>query len=1166
MRLLVLALLGVVLGLPTVAASAGTVNFSYEEALKRSWKHEVLTFLVYVPERAGATEKMYVTDETGAVVAAQIAPSSVVLKPAEVPVSVSVIADFEPWQKHTWTLHFGEASQPSAPRTDLTSVQERGSYVLSNGLIAVRTGRGERRFATPVSADQVPAPLLAVRGQSGAWIGRGWLETPQRVVSYSLKLSDDGPLFKRLRAEYYFEGGYYLCTLTLRSGEDVVHFREEFDMGAPSPVRDSNVCFSLYEGLRPDTVRWNGWYEDPRFNPTEARWLDPSKEAIFPIDYQQPGPLLRLHGLFYWWAQAACYYGAYRQDQPEGDLIAAFPKRPGHWSNPTVIFLESRKGPDLVLKAPIRLPVTKGTIDGNEDRTPYFTGSLAPGTPTTRGIREWGLLVSRPVDAIAPGDSVQQSGIRKAWTRYGQNLLDKIKEWTLQWSAPGAEAYPRAFVTAAELPALRERANAIPALQAKVGTPTTQRFTYLVDQDPQVADGLLHNEAGGDSNWMGLLPKLRFYASRYLDLDGDIGPSTHMHRAAGMLMQAAPLYDVAMSIPSMTPEERREAAALYAFLVYKLADPDYLAYGTGFHLGNPNMPTMAVSVLGYSAALIPEHPRAPQWMITSAKGTLDMLRDFTAPGGAWRECPHYQMDASVSGIMQSATVFKNAGFIDLFQNPFFKASMLYHLKLLTPVDPRFGIRTMPAIGNGCNESTSLYGRMAAGTASSDPEYSQWMQWGWKAVGSLYVYRNDEAICDENLPASPPDMRSQHFPGFGAVMRSHFGDPNETYLVFRMGYQIEHYEDDQGEIVLYAKGAPLALDFASLYAPSMVRPWMHNRIAINHMRDWGQIGEITQQNFLAAADACQGSMTITTLLEYPEDPKDNPLPNRDLVTENIPPTTWTRQVMLVKNEVADGPHYVLLRDGFAGEGDDFTEFTLWDLAKSVETQGNVAHYTGQLGVDLTVTMLDPAQPEFTTGQYGHNFIYGAFTEPFFRKVNGPDAKWEETQHFIRVKRTDHQGYFAVLYPHRVGEPAPNFTPWAGGAGVTATINGEKQIAVCAAQPGQYAEGEVAMEGQRALVREGPGRLVLALLSGTMVKAQGYELRSPGPAAVTVEGAQITGEANLAVAGELVLTVPPGITATSAVVETDTGEQQVQVAQEGNKLGVALPAGRCRFGLK
>lgn len=88
-------------------------------------------------------DTIYVTDETGAVVPAEISESKARLRPKRAPVVVSAIADHEPWQKHTWTLHFDEPTKPTLPPTDLSSKEEGGSYMLANSLIAIRTGRGK---------------------------------------------------------------------------------------------------------------------------------------------------------------------------------------------------------------------------------------------------------------------------------------------------------------------------------------------------------------------------------------------------------------------------------------------------------------------------------------------------------------------------------------------------------------------------------------------------------------------------------------------------------------------------------------------------------------------------------------------------------------------------------------------------------------------------------------------------------------------------------------------------------------------------------------------------------------------------------------------------------------------------------------------------------------
>ena len=1147
------------------AAWGGSVTLEYEEPLRRAWAREAITFRTEVPRQHFDTERMYVTDEAGATVPAQFSDPVLQQEHSRIPITVTLIADFDPWQKRTWTLHYGNGQQPKPPATALVTGCTEGVCILANDRVAVRMLCGEKQFAQPVPAGRVPAPILAVRGPSGEWLGRGWLESSRRVTGYRITHEEDGPIFKTVRAAYDFEGGYYVCTVTLRTGEDILHIREEFDLGPPSADRDSHFCFALTPGLEPDTVRWYGRYHDERFNPSKAPVVDYNiqKEAVFPVDYTKPERMLRLHGLFVWWPQAACYYGAYRADEPASDLVAVFARFPGNWANPTAIFLETTADGELVIKAPIRQPVQDWNVDGVDYRSPYYTGTVADGMQRSFGAREWGMLVARAGDVVPEADAFAASGIRKAWTRYGQNPLDKIKGWTLQWDGMPPASYPIGHIRRDMLPALRARVEQDADLRSHIDDYNRNLFRYLVHQDPELGRELIRRDEG-DKHRRGLLPTLRQGVGYYLDTEGDLGVHTFMHHGIGLSRSVLDRYDVAMGVESMTADEAREARALYAFLLYKLSDPDWLAYGTGFHLGNPNMPTAALSVLGQGAALIPGHPMSYRWTMRSVQNMTDMLRDYTSPGGAWRECPHYQMDASIRFVIQAADILRNAGFMDLYRNPYLKSTMLYGAQVMTAVDPRLGVRTLPAIGNGSHEPISHFGRMAAGTATSDPEYSSWMQWAWQEMGSLYWHENDELSIDASLPARPPDMSSRHFPGFGTVMRSHFDDPNETYLVFRMGRNHEHYENDQGSIILYSKGAPLVLDFGSIYQPTMLRPWMHNRVSIDHKVDWLNTGEVEENDLLESADGALGRLTVDRLFTVPEDPLEKMAPNSPAPSVGIDPVTWTRQVLMVKNETADGPHYVVLRDGFQGTGGEFTEFSLWSLATGVEADGNRAHYPGQEGVDLTVTVLDPAKPQFATGKYGHTFLYAPVAH-FWRPLH-PDQKFEEVQHYIRLKRTDRGGYLAVLYPHRPGEVVPEFKPWADGAGVTAGVGGETHTAICASEPGTFTSNGITLEGQRALVRQAGDRRVLALLSGSSLTAGEFGLSGAAPVAVTVEGDRVTGEANLAVAGQVQIVLPDVDSIGRAVV---TAGAEVVVDIMGDWLGavtLSLPAGRSRFELR
>ena len=112
-----------------------------------------------------------------------------------------------------------------------------------------------------------------------------------------------------------------------------------------SPPRSATACFcfSLKDGLAPDTVRWYGRMIGNRCNVREVR-AGSNLEAEFPVDYATPQRLLRLHGLFVWWPEAAHYWGAFRKADPRSDLVAVFPERPGHWRNPAAAFLETAPG------------------------------------------------------------------------------------------------------------------------------------------------------------------------------------------------------------------------------------------------------------------------------------------------------------------------------------------------------------------------------------------------------------------------------------------------------------------------------------------------------------------------------------------------------------------------------------------------------------------------------------------------------------------------------------------------------------------------------------------------------------------------------------------------------------------------------------------------------
>jgi len=254
------------------------------------------------------------------------------------------------------------------------------------------------------------------------------------------------------------------------------------------------------------------------------------------------------------------------------------------------------------------------------------------------------------------------------------------------------------------------------------------------------------------------------------------------------------------------------------------------------------------------------------------------------------------------------------------------------------------------------------------------------------------------------------------------------------------------------------------------------------------------------------------------------------------------------VMLVKDpQAASGPHYVLVRDSFGGQPTRPSDWTLWCLADEVSIEGARAAYTGQWGVDLDVHIIEPQAPSFQTGQYGHEHLY-------YNHIGGrymPDGKFKEYQKFIRLEQPAGKGFFAVLYPHKGAEARPVFNAWGGGAGVSAHIAGVQHVAVMAEKPGRYAEGDVVLVGQRAVVREGADEVVLALLRGSRLRCGEFALSGAAPCELTVRGDRAQVVSNLDEPATLSVELPAGMELKGA-------------KRQGKAWLVKLPAGRFSAG--
>ncbi|MHB9130292.1 MAG: Ig-like domain-containing protein [Armatimonadota bacterium] len=1116
-------------------AEPGTA-VAIEDFTGHTWQNELLQYRMAWAQGQADPETLRVKDDAGQLYTSQLAELEKYPDGSIKSALVCWLGNLAPRATVRYTVSVEPANRRQTakpapqPEMDL-KVIEGNDLEISTSRIAIRLPLDGMKSETP-QKDGIPGPITTVRGRSGRWMGRGWLEHPEGVYNYTPEVRASGPVFADYHIEYELTNGRYTADVRVIAGSEVALVTEEYDTGQGA------FKFSLYDGLRPDIGRWRGHSGSPDFAPGYGVGFSSGKEAMSSLKYDRDGHIFGLAGWMSWWPNSGQYWGVYNSKDPKSDYLGIFRCRSGQWRNPAWPGVEMSKRPDLV--AVFGLGAGKRLwglyISTVAEAIPAPEAEPGKGTDIGNGLAIW--------NNGAPGfTETAHSGLNKAMIKYGEMPLNKYKEWMLDWPGADTDVYPRMFIAPGKLADVQQRVKDYAPMRGRLGGGTYQHFTYLVTGEEKIGKEIVSGKGGGDYNWTGQMNRMKSDVMNWLEGEGDTGAAMHNLHGQGKIRFNALRYDAAAAVKEMTPEERRVLRALMAFEAQKAADLDWVPFGTGFHLGNPNMPTAVAATIGLCGAALPSHPYAQEWMDRAYRYIRSTINDFTAPGGAWNECPHYQMDASIQQILQLAVALKNTGYADLGTDQKLKETMQYAAEIWTPVDARVGYRVMPSIGHGGLESTSLFGWMAALTRDTDPAFAAQQQWAWKNGGALLMYPFDELVIDPTAETKEPKFTSHNFPGFGAILRSGSMDPKETYMAFRAGWATSHYEiGDQGGMVLYAKGAPLCMDFASQYAPMVSRQFMHNRISLDHQVSVDS-GAITAFVTCSRADYARSQINTTTFYEYPETPEEEDvwraqgklLPNTEPKKTIIPRTTWDRQVVFLKDADPMASNYFVVRESFNDGITVPSDWNLWTLSTDVKWEGNHAIATAQYGnVLLDVFMLTPGQPAWQTGEWAHKFLPG-MSSAGWQQMN-PGKPFEERQKLLRVKQGVGGGYLSVLYPRLATEAAPQVVALPNDAGVKITHPQGTDLVLIASKPGELREGNIILNGAVGIASQREDRFTLSLLDGTSLTF----------------GNRVT------IAQEAGGSLAISIAAHELTIETDGKARKAEITLPAAWVGVELPA--------
>jgi hypothetical protein len=723
------------------------------------------------------------------------------------------------------------------------------------------------------------------------------------------------------------------------------------------------------------------------------------------------------------------------------------------------------------------------------DVSPFSCHEHDPALPTTYGRRVWALVLTPPAmtsDKLQGGAGVGNA-VR---IYYGVAGLDRYKDYILDW--PDTKVtYPRVFTTPEwqAKPAQGE----LPAIPPGTGRDLQASINHIVS-----SISIHHHHTLGD-------------------FGGPVGNA-----------------EAALANPSLPAEERKLLRTRLALLCYLLTEPDVTSAGNGSHHGNPNMGVARLSDRSNLAALIPDHPMHKTWAGYMGGFLAYKQSTFMAPEGGWFEYgASYHMhgygkiERGMMGVLADPTPHAAQAWA------YNRADFDYFLNLLSPVDPRYGSRVIPGTANSPMGQSPHYLQAMGNFADRDPEFAANLRWAWENNGRMIGTGGDAitipAMIRPSIAAKAPALTSRVYPGFGVIFRAHQG-ADETALYLRSGYLWSHWNQDQGNLMLYAKGAvllpPQPYQYGGPKDPAFPdKNFLRFGAPVNDMpHDWSD-SNILDAQFGASVDYAWHSTGYPEWFINPGYQKGhvnrvNPAYNlefgkpRELVDglgQKEGAFTWDRQVLFLKSPSAKGANYFVIRDSFNGDGKLASWFNLSLLGRkaNVKLDGTKVAVDTEWPTKLDMIFTDRDKPAFEMVEDDLPLALGAYNKPTGTSRDWVDGNKKEQHVALRLQSAPGQEVAWVLFPRGAGEASPIATQLAPGVTKVVTAEGTDYVFL-STTPLEFKGEGIEFAGTAGSVRvPKSGQPELMLLRGSKLSFNGKTVNGPVAAEpqVVAEGDKI-----------------------------------------------------------
>ena len=1098
---LTLATLTTGLGLRGISVHAAPQTITLKDWTERGFAPDLVNYSIPAPADGG--KSLRVLDANGKSLPAQITSGE------KGCATLSFVAALPANGTSVYTVRTD--GQGAAAPAAVSSTREGDVLVLANQQLAVKVPAPlEKTYDQPVPADKLPAPILAFRGSDGAWRGAGSIVHQQPVKSMHITQTANGPVFTEVRYRLDYEGGgYYVATIRVTDQVPFAQVTEEYDLGVSTNAHYWQL--DLSQGWKPDAAEHMnvaGQGFSPIVYPSLAEEEKVATAGPNGVGAEYGGgagvPTRCIHHDSCWGSRYVSYYGLHQAEARKADpdhypLVMVAPLHKGEWrrANSIPVYV---KGGEVRVRFPMDVAPISWLHEPGSDVSPFSCHEHDPNLPASVGRRVWALVLAQPTFKVIGNDPNTAGVGYSVRNLYGTVGLDRYKDYVLAW--PDTKVtYPRVFITPDGVQKYRA------AVQADPNFPLLSMIQkyYWFTSNPETAKqevSDVQNQLQININYT--ITSLSIHHHQTLSAYG--GPIGHTESVLGW--------------PELPVADRESIRARLALLCYLLTDPDVTSAGDGSHHGNPNMGVARLSDRSNLIALIPDHPMHKTWSDYVGLFTAYKTGSFMAPEGGWFEYGvSYHMHGYgkiLRGLMGILSDQSSAADRMWAYN---RADFDYYLNLLSPIDSRYGARTIPGAANSPVGNPPHYIQAMGSVADRDPIFAANLRWAWDASGRMIATGGDAitlpAMIRPEIAAQEPKLTSRIYPGYGVIFRAHQG-ADETCLYLRSGYLWSHWNQDQGNLILHAKGAVLLPSQPYQYGGPKDKLFPDKNLlrfgspANDLPHDWAD-SNIIDAHFSSSVDYAWSSTGYPEWFINPGNRAGFGNP-RELVAglrQKEGAFTWDRQIAFLKGATGKSPNYFVIRDSMNGAGQLASWFNLSLLGRTTDVQVAASKVVLDTEWPTKLELLFPGRKELPFEMRNDNLLlaYGAYNKisgdrtagrvlsrDWLDKAGKPavtDGKGGcngiAEQHVeLRLQSAPGQEVAWVLYPRGAGESAPTATQLAPGVTKVVTADSTDYVFLSTTPFTFTGEGveftglagavRLAQDGQTTLVLSaGPGKV-------------------------------------------------------------------------------------------